>query len=170
MMARREKEVVEFIFSTLECKIIERVLEAIIRNYQVPPDELDSNTAEVWYSTRGCKGARMSAAEIADWIKQLQAVRSGRVEILQKWLADLRARPPGAFTLRLDLVKAETLLTALNDHRLLLAAVHDIGEDEMDMRSLSALTQLEEEQQGALYEIHFLAYIMEELIELLQNG
>jgi hypothetical protein len=170
MMARREKKVIEFIFSTLECKIIERVLEAIIKNYQVPPDELDSATAAVWYSTRGCKSARMSAAETADWVKQLRAVRSGRLEMLQKWLADLRSRPPGAFTLRIELDKAEALMTAINDHRLLLAAQHNIGEEELEMRTLAAFTNLPAETQRALYEIHFLAYIIEELIYLLHDG
>ena len=80
-MARREKETIEFIFSTLECKIIEGVLEAIIRNYQLPADELDAKSAAVWYSTRGCRSAQMSAAETADWIKQLQAVRSRRLHL-----------------------------------------------------------------------------------------
>ena len=112
----------------------------------------------------------MSDAESADWIKQLQAVRSGRLETLQKWLADLRARTPGAFTLRVGFEKAETLMTAFNDHRLLLAAQHDIGEGEMDLRTLSALTSLPAEKQSALYEIHFLAYIIEELIHLLQDS
>lgn len=169
MMARREKDVIEFIFSALESRIIEGVLDAIIKNYQVPPDELDSQTAAVWYSSRGCQSARMSAAETADWIKQLRALRSGRLEILQKWLADLRSRTPGAFTLRVGLDKAETLMTTINDHRLLLAAQHDIGDEEMDMRTLAAFTDLPAETQKALYEIHFLAFIIEELIHLLQQ-
>src|SRR5438034_5427389 len=103
MMARREKERIDFIFSTLECNIIERVLTAIIKNYQVPPDELDEKSAAVWYSTRGCQAARMSAEETADWIRQLHAVRSSRLELLQKWLAAVRARAPGRFFLSIPL-------------------------------------------------------------------
>jgi len=60
-------------------------------------------------------------------------------------------------------------MTALNDHRLLLSARHDIGEAEMNVRSFASLSKLPPPQQTALCEIEFLAYMVEELIQLLQN-
>ena len=170
MIARREKDVILFSFSSMECKVIERVLSAIVANYKVPPEEFDDKSAAVWYSTRGCRAARMSAEETAEWIRQLHSVRSGRLETLQKWLADVEARPAGPFLMAIPIDKTEALMTALNDHRLLVAAQHDVGEAEMDMRSLSALTKLPPEKQSALYEIHFLAYVIEELLHLLEEG
>ena len=167
MMARREKNVLHFTLSSMESRIIERVLASIIANYQLPPAELDEKSGAVWYSRRGCESARMTPEETADWLKQLHNVRSARLEHLQSWLNDLRGRPPGAFTLSIPLERAEALMTALNDHRLLMAARHDVGEAEMEMRTLSALQRMPPEKQTALYEIHFLAYVIEELLQLL---
>jgi hypothetical protein len=167
MMARREKSVLHFTLSSMESKIIERVLASIIANYQLPPAELDEKGGAVWYSRRGCESARMTPEETADWLRQLHNVRSARVEHLQLWLDDLRGRPPGAYTFAIPLDKAETLMTAFNDHRLLLAARHDVGEAEMEMRTLAALMRMPPEKQSALYEIHFLAYVIEELLHLL---
>jgi hypothetical protein len=169
MIARREKDAVLFSFSSMECRVLERVLTALIANYQVPPGELDEKTAAVWYSTRGSKNARMSADEKADWVKQLHNVRSARLEVLQKLLEEIHNKPSGPLMLAIPLEKAEALMTALNDHRLLVAARHDVGEAEMDMRTLSALTKLPPAQQTALYEIHFLAYVIEELLRVLQE-
>jgi hypothetical protein len=169
MIARREEDAILFSFSSMECRVIERVLTALIANYQVPPNELDEKIAAVWYSTRGCQKARMSTDETSEWIKQLHHLKSSRLELLQKLLDDIRARPPGPFMLAVPVEKAEALMTALNDHRLLVAARNDVGEAEMDMRTLSSLTNLPIAQQTALYEIHFLAYVIEELLHLLQK-
>jgi hypothetical protein len=169
MIVRRDKDAVIFSFSGMECRVIEGVLTALIANYQVPPSELDEKSASVWYSTRGCQSARMSADEAAEWIKQLHNVRSARLEFLQQLLENIGKRPAGPLMLSVPIEKAEALMIALNDHRLLVAARHDIGEAEMDMRTLSALTKLPPAQQTALYEIHFLAYILEELLHALQQ-
>jgi len=53
---------------------------------------------------------------------------------------------------------------------LMLAARHDIGEAEMDHHRLEELAHLPAAQRSALFEIHFLAVILEEVLWELQQG
>ena len=73
--------------------------------------------------------------------------------------------------LRLTLTLDETseLVTILNDHRLLAAARNEIGQAEMDLNNMAAFNALPAPQQTALTEIHFLAYLIETLLNLLSN-
>jgi len=170
MIAKRENDLVLFTFSGLERKVLERIILSLLENYKLSPEQIDRQAAAVWYSTRGCEKARMSSDETADWLKQLHGVRLGRVELLQKCLTQLARRSHGPFTLGIPVQNAEALMTALNDHRLLLAAHHDIGEPEMALRSFAAVSKLPPSQQAALCEIEFLAYIIDELLQLLQGS
>ena len=112
----------------------------------------------------------MSADETAEWLKQLHHVRTGRMEVLGTCFKQFTAQSQPPWALGIPVSQAEALLTALNDHRLLVAARHDIGEAEMSVRTFSALTKLPPDQQTALCEIEFLAYMVEELLQLLQQS
>ncbi len=169
MIARRQADQIVFAFSTLERKVLERTIAALLQNYKIRPDEADQKVAAVWYSARGCQRARMSADETADWLKQLHNVRTGRIEVLKICLKQFAAQTQPPWALGIAVSQAEGLMTALNDHRLLLAARHDIGEAEMSVRSFSSLSKLPPAQQTTLCEIEFLAYMVEELIQLLQK-
>lgn len=169
MIARRQGDQIVFAFSTLERKVLERTIAALLENYKVRPEEVDQKVAAVWYSARGCQGARMSADETAEWFKQLHLVRTGRIKVLENCLKQFAAQSQPPWALDIPVSNAEALLTALNDHRLLIAARHDIGEAEMSVRSFASLSKLPPDQQTALCEIEFLAYMVEELLQLLQS-
>ena len=66
--------------------------------------------------------------------------------------------------MQLTLEESTTLISVVNDHRLFLAAKHEIGQAEMEMHSLEALHELKPARQFALYEIHLLGWIMEEVL------
>jgi hypothetical protein len=169
MVVRREQGAVTFSFSLLERKILERALTMLLENYQVNPAEIDERAAAVWYSSAGCRSAGMSAEETADWMKQLHALRFGRIAALRECLEQLGAGPEAASGMRVRAEQADALMTALNDHRLLLAAHHNIGEAEMSARSWAALANLPARQQTTLLEIEFFAYLIDELHHLLSE-
>src|SRR3954469_2371964 len=169
MVVRREPGAVAFSFSLLERKVLERALTTLLENYQVNPAEIDERAAAVWYSSAGCRSAGMSTEETADWMKQLYALRFGRIAILRECLEQLGAGPEAASGMRVRAEQADALMTALNDHRLLLAAHHDIGEAEMSVRSWAALARLPARQQTTLFEIEFFAYLIDELLRLLSD-
>src|SRR5258706_4167675 len=170
MIARREKNRILFSFSSLERKALERTLAALIEGYKVQPEELDEKAATVWYSSRGCKTDRMSADETSEWLRHLHSLRLGRIEILQSCRKQLAERSHPPWMLQVPVQNAEALLTALNDYRLLIGVRHDIGEREMRLRTLASLSRLPPEQQTALWQIEFLAYVVDELLHLLQEA
>ncbi len=168
MNATRKHSRLILTFGFFENQVLKRIFHSIIQNYQVKPDELDSRVAEAWYSTRGCRTAKMSAEETREWLENLHAYKSGTLALLEDWLRQLARHKAkaGRYQLKLKLTDAPSLLTVLNDHRLFAAATHNIGQDEMDMHSLIELQELAPDQQAALYEIHFLAWLMEEILRL----
>jgi hypothetical protein len=167
MNAQRDKEHVRLTFNLLEARILRQILDELIANYAVPPDEMDAKGASVWYSTRGCETAKMTAEETRDWLEQLHGFRSANLALLQEWSRQLARRQEGHFALRVPLAEAATLVGVLNDHRLLVAARNDIGQTEMDLAADVALKQLTARQQTALFEIHLLGWMIEELLRLI---
>jgi len=170
MIARREKDLILFSFSSLERKVLERALAVLIESYKVRPEEVDAKATAVWYSSRGCKIARMSTDETSEWLKHLHTLRVGRIEVLENCRKQLSERSQPPWMLQVPVQKAEALMTALNDYRLLIAARHDIGETEMSLRTLASWSKLPPEQQTALWQIEFLAYVVDELLHLLQEA
>ena len=170
MIVQRKQSAVEFRFSLLEKMVLERALATVAQNYKINPAELDERAAAVWYSPAGCRTARMSAEETADWLKQLQSLRMGRVAVLEECLRQLNEkREQTPIKMEIGREQADSLMTAINDHRLLVAAHHDIGEAEMNMRTLASISKLPPSQQTALFEIEFLAYLIDELLQLLSE-
>src|SRR5580765_5136349 len=144
-------------FSVMESRFLLRSLAQIIANYQIKPNELDPKAAAVWYSTRGCERVGMSAEETREWVENLHQYKSAKVQLLKSWTRSAGGSKAGQSQFNLKVEDAPILLTALNDHRLLLAATHDIGQEEMDLRTFSRLQSLKPAEQLALSEIHFLA-------------
>ena len=153
-----------FTFNLIEGRILLRVLRAITRNYALAPDELDERGRAAWYSTRGCEDAGLSAGEIREWQQALHEFKSARLQQAENWYRQLSRTAQGTSRLSVSLDDAPALLAALNDHRLLVAARQDIGETEMDTHDLDGAEKLGHHKQTALLEIHFLAWIIEEIL------
>lgn len=162
-VARKANEL-RFTFNLMECRILLRVLRAITRNYALAPEELDPRSREAWYSGRGCRSAGFSEEETIDWLKSLHQFKGARLHLVEQWYAQLTRTSEGSSRLRVALDDAPALLSALNDHRLLMAARHEIGQTEMDTHDLNAAEKLGHQKQAALLEIHFLAWIIEEIL------
>jgi hypothetical protein len=167
MNAARDRDEIRLALNTLEARVLRHILDAIITNYQTPPDQMDAKGAAAWYSSRGCETAQLSAEETRDWLEQIHGFRSANVALLQMWSDQLARRSEGRFELRLELAQAPSLVTALNDHRLLVAARNDIGQAEMDLAARPAVKSLAPAQRTALFEIHLLAWMIEELLRLI---
>ena len=164
MQVAREQDRIRLKLNPLEARIFEQVLRLIIKHYRLGPAELDPKGAAAWYSKQGCKTAGMTPEETNDWIETLHELRSGRLGRLEEWVTILAARKAPVIDLEFTFAEASNLLTVLNDHRLFVAARHDIGQHEMDLHPVRALKQLTVAQQNAVCEIHFLAIVMEELL------
>ena len=170
MQAILTKDQLTLTFTLLETRVLYHILGQIIINYQTPPENLDRKAASVWYSTKGCKRARMSPEDTREWLRTLHQYRSANTERLEKWRRQLSVPKSGTSCMTINVDDTPILLTALNDHRLLIAAQAEIGQEQMDAHSLSAFNKLPSAQQRALSEIHFLASIMEELLQFLPDN
>src|SRR5947208_9147549 len=122
MQAEKTRENLSLIFSMLESRILQTILREIALNYKIDPEKLDPKAASAWYSTRGCQTARMSAEETREWVENLHHYKSANARYLLKWSQSLDVPKAGQRQIKLKLEEAPILLTALNDHRLLLAA------------------------------------------------
>lgn len=170
MRVARENNQLTFTYSLLESRLLRRVLQSIIGNYQMRPEDLDAPTAAAWYSTRGCEAARMSAEETREWLWQMHQLKSGHLRLLVDWDRQLAGGPGDLRELRIPVDEGSTLITVLNDYRLWAAARNDIGEGEMTLLSLRDLGHLKPAQQNALFEIHFLAQLIEEILRFLPGN
>ena len=145
-------------------RFLRRILNSIADNYQIKPAQMDPKSAVAWYSRRGCETAKLSEDDTREWLDALHGFRSARLGLLQEWIAQLAAPKAGEYELLVKPEEAHHLVGVFNDHRLLLAARNDIGQAEMDVHLLSATGQLSPARQAALFEIHLLAQIIEELL------
>jgi len=169
MRVTKEGDVLSLSLNLFEGRILRQALLAIRQNYRVPPGEADSKMRGVWYAEEGCRRAGMSAEETEEWQRHLHGFRSDNLKLLERWCEEMARRRGGRYQVSLSAEEASSFLTVVNDHRLLLAARHDIGQREMDCHSLREISRLPPAQQAALYEIHVLAYLMEELIRWLSE-
>lgn len=152
-----------------ESQVLLRSLQTIQRNYTIPPGELDAETAAVWYSTKGCETAEMTDGETADWLRNLHRGKESNRELIGGWIRTLAGKKEGPRRLRIKWEDAAHFLTVLNDHRLLLAARNDIGQEEMDLQRVDRLGELESKQQTALLEMELMGLVMEEVLRLLDS-
>jgi hypothetical protein len=164
MHAAKRKGRVTLDLEPVEWLELRRILEAIIHNYQTPPEALPAPVARVWYSTAGCRSARMSEEQTEGWLDELRAIRNSRLRLLQRLLQELESAGEGRLELRMSLEQAAALMTSLNDHRLYLAAQHNIGEAEMSLPFFASVAGLTSARRKALFEIGALAIVIEVLL------
>jgi hypothetical protein len=164
MRATRKHNQIVLTVGHFEAQVLEGCLRSILLHYQAAPEQLDPKIAEVWYSTRGCRSAKMSEAETREWRQGLREFKSANLKLIKSWMEQLEAGTGENRRLQLSLEEAAALVSVVNDHRLFLAAKFDIGQAEMDLHSLEALHELQPGRQFALYQIHLLAWLMEELL------
>lgn len=165
-----EKSRLRLTLSRSEGRLLFRILQSVRANYQIEPSALDAKAASVWYSTRGCQTAGMTPAETEEWMASLFRYRSENAETIASWMARLGQKGPQHPQLTLSLEQAHLFLTVLNDHRLFLAARHDLGEEEMRMDAFGGLKKLSPLRQAALCEVGLLAYLMEIILASLPNS
>ena len=117
--------------------------------------------ANLWYGRAGLKEAGIRGEEAVHWIEGLHEVRLGRQKLLEKWLKALpKLGHSGVWNISEEDV--ETLVAALNDHRLRRSAEFDLGEGDLEVR---AMEKAKGDKRVALVEIHFLAWMIELLLQ-----
>jgi hypothetical protein len=167
MRAFRKKDTLTLEFNFLESTLLRNALGEISHNYKIKPDALDPEVAKWWYSTRGCKSARMTEEETKDWVANLHAAKSAHLGKILQWKKALGEKEEGPYRLKLTPEDAHTLLTVVNDHRLLLAGRFAIGEDELNCQSEEEFQLLSRGQQNALILIDLLDVVLVNLLRLL---
>jgi len=144
-----------------ESALVRQVLEGLQEAYQTAPGELDPMVANLWYGRAGLKEAGIRGEEAVHWIEGLHEVRLGRQKLLEKWLKALpKLGHSGVWNISEEDV--ETLVAALNDHRLRRSAEFDLGEGDLEVR---AMEKAKGDKRVALVEIHFLAWMIELLLQ-----
>ena len=144
-----------------ESALLRQVLEGLSEAYQTAPGELDPMVANLWYGRVGLKEAGICGEEAIHWIEGLHEVRLGRQAALQRWLKGLpKAGHAGSWNVPDE--EVETLVAALNDHRLRRAGEFDFGEGDLEVR---AMEKARGDKRVALVEIHFLAWMIELLLQ-----
>lgn len=144
-----------------ESALLRQVLESLNEAYQTAPGELDPMVANLWYGRAGLREAGIRGEEAIHWVEGLHEVRLARQLALQRWL---KALPPGghAGTWQIPEDEMETLVAALNDHRLRRAGEFDLGEGDLEVR---AMEKARGDKRVALVEIHFLAWMIELILQ-----
>ena len=144
-----------------ESALLRQVLEALSEAYQTEPGELDPMVANLWYGRAGLKEAWIRGEEAIHWIEGLHEVRLGRQVAVQRWMSSLpKAGHSGVWTIPEN--DLETLVATLNDHRLRRAGEFDLGEADLEVR---AMEKAKGDKRLALVEIHFLAWMMEMILQ-----
>lgn len=188
MRLQRENESLVFILSLPERLLLAHVLRELAGKYRLKPDQLDARIAATWYSRRGCATAGMTDEETKEWLEHLHAFKKSTcLQRLEEWAVQLGALDMGSVdgkdnstsscpipltdrsSLRIPMDHAAGFVTAINDYRLAAAARHDIGQAEMDSHSPWQLAKLPPPRQQAVLEIHFLAWIIEETLRVLDT-
>jgi len=169
MRLKRENELLLLTLNLLENRLLLRVFQQLTAHYRLKPGEIDPKIATAWYSTRGCATAKMSEEETGEWLEHLHTLKSAGLQRLEDWAKQLSRIQLAQGHLSVRVNDAAAFVTALNDHRLMTAARHSLGQEEMDLHSPLQLVKLPLAQQEALMEIHFLAWIIEETLRALEE-
>jgi len=170
MKALRENDQIVLRLAPSEAQFLRRIFAGIIRQYLLKPDEVHPSVADVWYSKRGCVSAGLNEEQTREWIENLHHLKSANVAALRRWRRSIASRDETVVTLALGDEDSQALLTVLNDHRLMCAARHNIGEEEMDIRTIAQVEKLRPRQRAALMDVMFLGAIIETLLALLPGG
>ncbi|NDC80585.1 MAG: hypothetical protein EB090_04860 [Verrucomicrobia bacterium] len=144
-----------------EAALLRQALESTAEGYRTNPGELDPMVGNVWYGRAGLREAGIRGEDALHWIEGLHEVRLGREKSTQEWLKKM---PPLGQSghWRLAAREVDSFLATLNDHRLRRAAEFDLGEGDLEV---SALEKAKGDKRIALVEIHFLAWMMEMILQ-----
>lgn len=170
MRLKRDNDTLLLALNALEARLLHKIFRQLVENYRPAPGELDPKTAAAWYSTRGCVAAKMSEEETREWLGQLHAFKGARVEKLEDWSRQLASGTSGDCRVRIAIDDVPTFMASINDHRLLAAARHGIGQHEMDAHWPWQLAKLPAARQEAMLEIHFLAWVLEETLRVIREA
>lgn len=169
MRVKRDNDAVLFSFNALEGRVLLQVFQHLAAMYRFKPENLDSEISHAWYSTHGCESARATPEETREWVEHLHAFKTARLSSIEEWSRQLAPAAGKRLQIRVPLDDAPAFVATINDHRLMAAAQHNVGEEEMSFRTPMELSALPEERQQALLEIHFLAWIIEETLREIQD-
>lgn len=164
MRVKRDIEAIEIMFNALEGEFLGQILDRIAKVYRATPEQLSGPAADLLYTGAGCASGT-TPEEIKDWQEQLHGLKLGRLTLIEKWIAQLSGTDTLRNRMTLSLGDAGDFVGTINDHRLLAAAEHGIGEEEMTLRDPAEVAAMPPERQSALMEIHFLAWLMEEVLQ-----
>ncbi len=163
MQISRDDKSFSFVLFAPDRAFLAQILSKIITNYSQKPGDMDPRVAAAWYPP-GIGEKPEDAEDVDIWVEELRVFRSGNAGLCRtclQFLQEAGAEEP--VVLQIPLEQSETFMVVLNDHRIYQAALHGIGELEMD-RPWDKVQDLEKRQ--ALLEIHFLAVILETMLHL----
>lgn len=156
----------EIVLFEPEAALLEDIFEQIISNYQTRPEDLEGTVRGVWYSGEGFHSAQMDSDDVAFWLDDLYSFRGENSKKCERWIEEIQTEDYPMLW-RVSHEDVDTLLTVINDHRLYCAAQHSIGDQEMEM-PLEEIDDISVKQ--ALIEIHFLAWLMELILNAQATG
>ena len=163
MRVKRDNDVLVITLNVLEGRFLVQILGRIAEIYRSQPGSLSTPVSEVLYSTKGC-AAEAAPDEIKEWAEQLHGFKAARLALIEDWLRQLQPEGSLRVRLRVKVDDAPAFVGTIKDDRLVAAAEHQVGEEEMSFRSPAEMASLPDGRQGALLEIHFLAWIIEEVL------
>lgn len=166
MKASREAGRIRLNLDAGEAAVLRSILASLASAYRVPPEEVDPKLAAVWYSQRGCQSAGMSREDAREWVRQIHGFKGANLALIQEWLKQIGVPGKEPAALVLPDEQAESFVGVLNDHRLRMAALHGIGQEEMDLRTEEDWERIGPDRQSALIQIHVLAWIIETVLRL----
>ena len=164
MEVQREQGRLAVELNRFEAPLLRRCLTRLAEHYTLPPAELDDAGAEAWYSTRSC-----SPEETRAWVESLHELKRAQLTPIHEWITQLAQASPQGATLYLPEGSLDSFLSAINDYRLLQAARHHVGEAEMELHLDRDADELTPALRVALLEIHFLAWLIEELLRAMNS-
>jgi len=151
----------DFEFAAPEAALLRQALETTLLAYQTPPAELDPMVGNVWYRQAGLREAGIRGEDALHWVEGLHEVRLEREKFGRRWMKTLPSvGQAGRWFLPKD--EVEAFVATLNDHRLRRAAEFDLGEGDLEVR---AMEKAKGDKRVALVEIHFLAWMIELILQ-----
>ncbi len=138
------------------------------QSYETPMEGLTDQERAYWKGSLLDPDASSSQLKNESEALELERLiwRGDRLKIVNRWLDQFNGfKPQQEFEFKFLKEEADALLQITNDRRLLLAANHEIGEEDMH-HDLEKLHQ--NPKAGALIEIDFLAFVQSAVIHCLE--
>lgn len=157
---------IQILLRNIEAPFLIQVFEELKNDYQVPPESMETKVAGVWYSNEGHLRVNSSEEEEREWNQELFEYRSHNVEKIEEWLRVLRNNENESILWEVPWHELDALLVVMNDHRLSLAARHEVAEVEME-HDLEKVADLQKRR--ALFQIHILGMIISRILELMNE-